>query len=112
MLVLVAYGVARAGLQAGVDYAAKISPGQTEHEQRKSREAWGADHPWGAAIADAAALPLAIEVLVLVRSGPSGLRVALALLVAVIAPLAVAVLRLERSRQEKEAYQRAYEGAT
>ncbi|MDP8909801.1 MAG: hypothetical protein M3N47_11970 [Chloroflexota bacterium] len=100
-LVLVAYVLAASALRVGVAYAALSRPEQTDDDRER---AWRAENPWRAAFVDAAPLPLAIEALILVHSGPGGLRIALALLVAAIAALAVAAVRLERGRQEMDVY--------
>ena len=77
-----------------------------------ARRAWSADHPWQSALVGVAPLPLGIELLVLLHPGPGGLRIALSVLVAIIAALAIPVVRLEQARREKDAYQRRYERAT
>ena len=95
--------------ERAVRCAARRCAGPTEDDRR---QAWSADHPWCAAVSDVVPLPLGSVALIAVYPGPVALRVALAVLVAIIAALAIGVVRLEQARREKDAYQRGYDGAT
>ncbi len=88
----------------------RVARGYAEPAEDDDRQAWSADHPWRAALAWVAPLPLGLLALIVVYPGPGGLRVALAVLVGAMTALAAAAVRLEQSRQEKETYQHAYEG--
>ncbi len=108
-LVCVAYFLAERVIKGVVTRAARRYAGPAEDDDR---QAWSADHPWRAALACVAPLPIGLLALIVVHPGPGGLRVALAVLVGAMTALAAAAVRLEQSRQEKETYQRTFEGAT
>lgn len=105
LLVTVVFFLAGAALARAVQHAARGYPQATEYSRRQG---WRADHPWCAALADVAPVPLGMVVLIVVHpAAASCLRVALVMLVAALTALAVAAVRLEQSRQEKDYYQHA-----
>ena len=98
---LVVWGV----IEHVIGRAARRCAGATEAERRLD---WGAERPWRAALAAVAPLPLTLLVLFAAYPGPGDLRLALAGLLAALNALAIAVVRLEHSRREKDDYRTFY----
>lgn len=100
------WGAMHSLVEAVVNRAARPYPGATEADRRMD---WRAERPWGAALADVVALPIALLALIVAYPAPDDLRVVLAGLLTVVAALAVAVVRLEHGRREKEGYRTFYD---
>lgn len=94
---LVIHGVIDHFVKRAIRHCAAATDAERRHE-------WRLERPWRAALADVAPLPLAILALIVAFPAPGDLRVALAGLLLAVAVMAVAAVRLEHSRREKDDY--------
>ena len=105
-LTYVGWGVIQCLIDGFVKHASRHCAGATDAERRHE---WRAERPSRAALADVAPLPLALLALIAAYPAPGDLRFALAGLLAAVGGLAVAIVRLEHGRREKDDYRTFYD---